>query len=290
MHSYLRAIGFHENMRKSTEEKMIADIIQYPAGMEVATDSNGNEFIELTMEVADQMGIKVCGEYGEDGAFHMDYYYPYLQGTGITTEEEIEVERHAEHESYAGVCDEMKLGVTLIFYLQNVAQYLGEHRRNPRIRPFSATLAALSVEGKIIMPICKDEKQKQSIKENNQNRSHLIAAAREGDEEAIESLTLEDIDTYTMLSRRIMHEDVLSIVDTSFMPYGIESDQYAIIAEILDFHYVTNSVTEERICIMNVNCNDLIYDVCINCRDLLGEPAVGRRFKGVIWLQGQVHF
>lgn len=290
MHSYLRAIGFHKNMRKSTEEKLMADIIEYPTRMEVATDSNGNEFIELTMEVAEQMGIKVCGEYAEDGTFHMDYYYPYFQGVGITTEEEIDIEKHAEHESYAGVCDEMKLGVTLIFYLQNVAQYLGEHGRNPRLRPFSATLAALSTEGKIIMPICKDEKQIQNLKKSNQNRSHLIAAAREGDEEAIESLTLEDIDTYSMLSRRIMHEDVLSIVDTSFMPYGIESDQYAIIAEILDYRYVTNSMTKEKICIMNVNCNDLIYDVCISCRDLLGEPAVGRRFKGVIWLQGQVHF
>lgn len=290
MHSYLRSIGFHRNMRKSTEEKLIADIIEYPTRMEVATDSNGNEFIELTMEVAEQMGIKVCGEYDEDGVFHTDYYYPYFQGTGITTEEEIEVEKRAENESYACICDEMKLGVTMIFYLQNVAQYLSEYRRNPRLRPTSSTLSALSVEGKIIMPICKDEKQIQNLKKNSQNRSHLIAAAREGDEEAIESLTLEDIDTYSILSRRIMHEDILSIVDTSFMPYGIASDQYAIIAEILDYRYVTNSITKEKICIMNVNCNDLIYDVCINSQDLLGEPAVGRRFKGIIWLQGEIHF
>ena len=45
---------------------------------------------------------------------------------------------------------------------------------------------------------------------------------------AIENLTLEDIDTYSMLSRRIANEDILSIVDSYFMPYGIESDQYSI--------------------------------------------------------------
>lgn len=65
------------------------------------------------------------------------------------------------------------------------------------------------------------------------DRNHLIAAARDGDEDAIENLTLEDIDTYSLLSKRITHEDVLSIVDTYFMPYGIESDQYSVLGEIM---------------------------------------------------------
>ena len=43
-----------------------------------------------------------------------DSYYPYVEGDGITTQEQIEIEKHSEKESYAGVCDEMKLGVTLI--------------------------------------------------------------------------------------------------------------------------------------------------------------------------------
>ena len=42
----------------------------------------------------------------------------------------------------------------------------------------------------------------------------------------MESLTMEDIDIYTMISRRIRHEDVYSIVDSYLMPYGIECDQY----------------------------------------------------------------
>jgi hypothetical protein len=28
----------------------------------------------------------------------------------------------------------------------------------------------------------------------------------------------------------------------------------------------------------------------MNKKDLLGEPAVGRRFKGNIWLQGMIDF
>ena len=46
------------------------------------------------------------------------------------------------------------------------------------------------------------------LQQNTTDRNYLVAAARDGDENAIENLTLEDIDTYSMLSRRITHEDV----------------------------------------------------------------------------------
>ena len=51
-----------------------------------------------------------------------------------------------------------------------------------------------------------------------------------------------------------------------------------------------NIVTGEEICQLTVDCNDMQFDICINKKDLLGEPEVGRRFKGLIWLQGQLHF
>ena len=290
MHSYLRAIGFSTNMRKASEEKLIHEVIETPTSVEVSEDSNGNEFVELKKEISHSMGIKVCGEYAEDESFQIDYYYPYFEGSEITTQEDIDIEKHSEKESYAGVCDEMKLGVTLIFYLQNVAEYLSEHIRNPKMRPVAAILSGLSLDGRIIMPVSKNDRQLQNIKKNNQNRSHLIAAAREGDEDAIENLTLEDIDTYSMLSKRVGNEDILSIVDSYFMPYGIESDQYSVLGEILDYQVITNEITGEEIYIINISCNDLEYDICINRKDLLGEPAIGRRFKGVIWMQGQVVF
>jgi hypothetical protein len=72
------------------------------------------------------------------------------------------------------------------------------------------------------------------------------------------------------------------------MPYGVECDQYSILGEILECEKVTNNVSGENIWKFVLNVNDLVMDVCINELDLLGEPAVGRRFKGVIWMQGMV--
>ena len=74
------------------------------------------------------------------------------------------------------------------------------------------------------------------------------------------------------------------------MPYGVECDQYSILGEIEECKVVTNAITAEQVYIMTLNCNDLCFDVCINSEDLLGEPAVGRRFKGIIWLQGHINF
>ncbi len=106
----------------------------------------------------------------------------------------------------------------------------------------------------------------------------------------MEDLTMEDMDTYSMISERIVTDDVFTIVDSYFMPHGIECDQYSIMGEILEYVTFKNILTGEELCQMTIECNDIQFDVCINKADLLGEPEVGRRFKGLIWLQGQLHF
>lgn len=277
-------------MNHAELDKILNIIAEQPNYMNIAKDSQGNDFAEFSKDFGESIGITVCGNYTEDNHFIMDYYYPYFRGTGITSEEHIEIEKYSDKESYAAVCDDIKVGITLIFYLQNVSEYLKEkvHWKKNYIPKMAATLAGLSLEGKILLPINKSEVQIQKNEKMAQNRNHLIAAAREGDEDAIESLTLEDIDMYSMLSKRIVNEDILSIVDSYFMPYGIESDQYSVLGEILNVCHTKNTMTGQRICIMTLDTNDLIYDVCINEKDLLGEPLVGRRFKGTIWMQGSV--
>ncbi len=286
MHKFLRAVGFTD-LRKKDIEEIVNEIIDKPDMIRAAMDSEGNEFAELSKEYASNIGITVCGTYEEDDTFVVDYYYPYMRGTSITTHEQIEIEKHAEKESYAGVCDDVNLGVTLIFYLQNITDYMMERAGGTDYNAKGAVLSGLSVEGKIILPIQKrpDYNRKRSYLKQNE-RNQLIAKAREGNEDAIENLTLEDMDMYTLLAKRIENEDVLSIVDSCFMPYGIESDQYSIIGEIIDCFETKNSKTNEVIYAMKIQCNNLNFDICINQKDLLGEPAVGRRFKGNIWMQG----
>ena len=125
---------------------------------------------------------------------------------------------------------------------------------------------------------------------NNKKRIDLVEQAREGNEEALESLTMDEIDLYQRISRRVTREDILSVVTTYFMPYGIENDKYEILGNILDVKHVVNHLTMEELVLLVVESNDVIIDICINKDNLFGEPVVGRRFKGIIWLQGTVDF
>lgn len=291
VHDFLRSIGFSRITKKSEFKEILNSVLEDSSDKKFYELDQDTTFVEIRKDFGDDIGIAVCGEYDENDQFHMSYYYPYFSGTDASFEEYVEVEKHADRDAYLGICDDVKLGVTLIFYLQNISEYLNELRSNPKLKGSkSVTLSALAKSGTILFPVNKSEIEKKDTKESSNNRNSLIAAARDGDEDAIESLTLEDIDTYTMLSRRILHEDVLSIVDTCFMPYGIESDQYYIIGEILDVEKTENVCTKETVYVLKINCNDLLFNICVNKSDLLGEPDVGRRFKGSIWMQGSIHF
>ncbi len=291
MHRFMRAIGFSSLTDRSKIKELLTDIVLNSDARAFTINSEDVMLGEFRKNFADNMGIAVCGEFDDEEKFIYDYYYPYLEGSGVTSCEDVSVERHASKDSYAGVCDDIKVGISLIFYLRNMIPYVkAQSTGKLPIRGTSLTLSALSVSGTIMMPIMKDEMQKERVKKDSVNRSNLLAAARKGDEEAIETLTLEDMDIYTTISRRVQKEDIFSLVDTYFMPYGVECDQYSVLGEIVDMRLATNQITGEKIYILTICSNELTFDVCINIIDLFGEPQVGRRFKGVVWLQGYINF
>lgn len=291
MHRYLKAIGFASLTDRRKLKELLTDVVMH-SDARAYTINNENVMLgEFRKNFANDMGIAVCGEFDDEDKFIYDYYYPYLSGSGVTSYEDVSVERHASKDSYAGVCDDIKVGISLIFYLRNMIPYVkAQSTGKLPIQGTTLTLSALSVSGTIVMPIMKDEMQKERVKQDSVNRTNLLAAARKGDEDAIETLTLEDMDMYTTISKRIQKEDIFSLVDTYFMPYGVECDQYSVMGEIVGMSLVTNQITGEQIYILTIYCNELTFDVSINIIDLFGEPQVGRRFKGVIWLQGYINF
>lgn len=290
MHSYLRAVGFSKVKSRKEMQEIVLDVMSTYDEKIVVENHPDGVFVEYFKNYGCDCGITVCGQYDEQNEFHVEYTFPFFRGTGITTQEHVIVERHAEKESYAGACDDLRLGVTLIFYLQNPAEYMQEKYKGDSCGGQSLTITGLAKEGKILLPVQKDKEAVKVERELTKNRNNLIAAARNGDEEAMENLTMEDMDTYSMISERIVTDDVFTIVDSYFMPHGIECDQYSIMGEILEYVTFKNILTGEELCQMTIECNDIQFDVCINRADLLGEPEVGRRFKGLIWLQGQLHF
>ena len=291
MQQYLKAIGF-ENIRTKNDLRNILDDVQNRfTHQTIVSYRPGEDFCEIRKDYGQCIGISLCGRLDENEILDPDYYFPYFQGSGISTYAEISVERKIEKEQYVGMCEDVKIGISLIFTLQNGIEYMRERQAGFTANlTTSVTLSGLALSGTVLLPVIKDEKKLKSEREASDNRKMLLNAARNGDQMAIETLTLDDIDTYSQVSRRLAKEDVFSIVDTYFMPYGIECDLYSIMGEILAVRKRKNTMTGVEVYQMKLNVNELQFDVCVPVNSVMGEPEMGRRFKGTIWLQGYINF
>ena len=292
MHAYLRSVGFKEIISKKKLKELLSYIIKEPDEKRLITlESLEGNVAELRKSFADGMGILIHGYYDEEDCFQMEYYIPYLEGRTTPVETDVAVTRHVSRESFAGVCEDLRVGATLIHYLENGMEYLDRAiRRQDSCYRGKVYLSGLCTAGTVLLPVRKDERQREKVRMENINRRKLMSEARQGDEAAMESLTIEDLDMYSKLSKRIRKEDVFSIVDSSFMPYGVECDQYSVIGEIREVNSCINCYSKERVYILLVDCNDFELSIGINAEDLIGEPQIGRRFKGAIWLMGKVEF
>ena len=286
MHKFMGAIGFHECQTKQQLDDLIKLTLSKPDIEKEVVDGLGRRIFQAKRSFAQGLGMSVIGEIDNRGFRNVLFSFPYLEGNHTTKEEEIQLQKFAEKDAFAGISEDYNIGVSLIFYLINIAEFIEEREKKYYYEYHNVKLSALSAEGRILFGIEKDEQQIKSELDGQYNRTNLIQQAKNGDMDAIENLTLEDIDTYSIISRRAMTEDVYSIVDTTFMPYGVESDQYSIIGNIVNVQEVENYVTKQKVYILDVICNDINILIGINKKDLLGEPRIGYRFKGNIWMQG----
>ena len=291
MHQYLKAIGFDNINTRYDLKDLMEDVEAGFTHQTIVSYRPGEDFCELRREYGQCIGVSLCGELDDDDNFYPDYYFPYFEGSGISTYADIAIERKIEKEQYVGMCEDSKIGISLIFTLQNGIEYMRERQAGFTAGvTTSVTLSGLALSGMILLPVLKDESRLKSEQVASDNRKMLLNAASNGDQSAIETLTLDDIDIYSQVSRRLANEDVFSIVDTYFMPYGVECDLYSIMGEILAVRHRTNSATGVELYQMKLNVNEMQFDVCVPAEEVMGEPEIGRRFKGTIWLQGYINF
>lgn len=291
MHTYLQSIGLGRITGHRELEQLHRDTVLHYDRRTLFKNNTGHVYGEFRKDYAADMGLIVCGEFDDKGDFHPEYSVPYFTGATISLHQEVDFEKHAGEESYAGACEDPRIGATLVFYLNNMGEYKVVEAKGPLpAEPRPIRLSALAREGVVLLPVYKSPKDEEKGIRAREAQLKLITEARGGDEEAIEALTEEDMKDYSIISKRIQNEDVFSIVDTCFLPYGIECDQYSLLGNILSCERVKNVYTSEYVYQMQIEVCDVFLDVCINENDLEGIPKPGRRFRGLAWLQGFVHF
>lgn len=289
MHKYLRSIGFSDLKDDFDTEVYLERAVNDKNLYESIPLEKGRRLEQYQLEVAPSMGISVVGTRDEFGRFHRDYYFPYMRSYDGTMTEAGSVERYTEREtSYAGVLDDFRDGNTLIFYLCNSVEMRGLELEKRSVRIRQAFLTGLSESGKILLPVEKTEQDEAVLRKRQKEQSALFEAARNGDEDAIETLTESDMNLMSEVSDRLTREDLYSVVESTFLPTGVECDQYLVIGDITGLRVKENVYTHENVVDLRLKCMDSLFHICVNEKDLLGVPAIGRRFKGRIWMQGDV--
>lgn len=245
---------------------------------------------EYRLDLAGGCGLSLAGTFEEEADFAAGQVEPFLLPEAVSSLEESYVEERIDNRSFAGICDDLRVGTLLIFRLLNPVDFLryGSLDDLPPGTPVS--LSALSVEGTVVLPLEKTPYDRLVMDGRVERRRKLMEAALDGDEQAMQEITVEDMDTYSDLLEKIEENDILTLVDSFFMPTGAESDVYYVLGEILSCRQARNPYTLDRIHVLSLRCCGLEFPVAVNDKDLYGHPEPGRRFKGVIWLQGTIQF
>ena len=289
MHSYLRAIGFSNYKTRKQLESIYASTLKEPNRKMITTISLDTSLIQLDKDFGDTVGLSLVGEYGIDGELSIEHYFPYVKAVAPSNFDRIYIEKQADKESYAGLCEDISLGgMSLIFYLQNISDYAKSKWFNYSNKNFTRVdLSALSTHGTILLGV---RKSKVRQRESTPDMRYLDDFAKTyigRDKDGYEYLST-DMGIYSALIERSKKEDILSIISTSLMPCGVECDHYMVIGNIIYVHEEKNVITDETVYNILLEVNDLKINVAINKLDLQGEPLQGRRFRGEIWLQGRV--
>ena len=288
MNQFMRAVGFSEYKTNKKLNQIFETASKKPDVYVEYTNREKDTVFELTKMAGDGFGLTWLGTK-EDGELLCEYCYPFLKGKKYFSKADVSLEERAMGNIYNAAFEDFRVGVFIIFFVQNGIEYFGMQKESDKETPrIIMALSGLALNGTILLPLAFSEEEQQRRTREQKKRIRLLTAARKGDEKAMESLAYQDMDIYTRVSKRILTEDVFSIVETSFIPYGMECDQYSIVADIVSVKEAVNLFTKEKIWKLRLNYNGIYIDICINQQDLMGEPKEGRRFKGNIWLQGRL--
>lgn len=286
---YISALGFSSYNTKEKAEKLVADIIEAPNTRYISNYKTDEIKVEYYKEYGKEFGLIVRGALSSNEELTVYSLIPYAVGNQITDTHEIDVVKGDKKDVYNAYCEESKSGTPVSFFLQNVIDYL-EIEDQEDVFIEGVRLVAFSVEGTVILPIEKDEEDVLLEEEEDVFREELLEKARQGDEEAMQILEEEALESSEILQERLKDEDLLSILEGFFVPLGDHDDIYSILGTIINVSETHNKMTEEKIYILCIKCMSLMIDVYINSKDIVGIPSVGMRFKGTSWVHGLIEF
>lgn len=171
----MNAIGFGNINSKRKLKNILTQVKTSFTQHDLIAQDEEMDICEYQKEYGAGIGIAMFGDRDIHEEFEKNYYYPFFLGTGITSHADVYIERRMDREAYAGICEDVKVGINLIFHLQNTVELLKERQKAKNsVKYKSVTLSGLCNGGTILLPVLKDKEQEKRQKEEIHNRMMLV--------------------------------------------------------------------------------------------------------------------
>lgn len=292
MHEFLRAVGL-KSLKTKEQLRLLTDwVAEAPTRFRVATLGNEENLAVAERLITDVLGVAVVGSVDERGKLIPEYYFPYIDSNLISSEAPLSVEKQVSRNGYIGLAEDDRLDLSLIFSVRNVTDAAKSLREDPQAdNPFKrVTLSLLLSDGTVLLPIAVSERVLKTKEDREKRHKELLAEVANGDPEAFEKMAKESILRFEKMMERVERSDVYSVVNSFFMPHGMESERYYFLGMITHCHEVQNPLTKETVYLMDIDVNGVEFAVAVNAEDLTGVPAEGYRLRGHAWMQGELKY
>lgn len=289
MESPIKVIGFSALDDKYSVDEIVTEILDNPTSQAAMKIDSNRILAEYIKEFAPDTYIMTrvaVDKTKEKPNIEVLQCEAYVQASHNLDIQSVDIERIDEEEDYYVICEEKNTAMQIIFWLQNVIEYLEAVKKNKTCK--QVNIAALAVEGTIILPVEKDEEDEVLEKEEREKLKNILQQMKEGDEEARQLLEEEEKELDKQLKQRLREEDFLTIMSGYFIPTTLEDAVYAVLGEITAISKRKNTKTKENLYVFTLSVNDMPLEVVINSKTLVGMPSIGMRFMGTCWVQGRV--
>ena len=285
MHELLRAIGF-SSVRTKKQLKALTDwVLENPDHVDISLMTEEDALAVASREVNGHAGITVVGTVDESGAIVPEYYFPYAASSQASSDAPISFERETEHTGFIGMCEDPRVGMSLIFHVSNVGHIWKANLATPFDLEFShVALTALCLDGTVLLPASS----KVLVPTEKAPTAMNMFQPEEAEPSDIAAEAFRELKHIHDVTDRLRKTDVFTVVDNFFMPYGMATYHYYFLGRILASQRLENRLTKEHFYRISMETNGMPFLAVIHEDDLQGVPEPGYRLKCHGWLSGEL--
>lgn len=287
MNKSFSSIGFKNINTPIQLNKLRREVITSPTEKHSTSEINEDNYIEYYKSYGDNFGMSVKGNIDRDNHITVNSFMPYAQSGGFINIDYISIEPGDNYNDLYVVCEDTATDNELIFYLQNVSEFIEKDTgKDGQLLFTKANVCGFAYDGTVLLNVVKDEDVAEENYQELLRMKEILNRARNGDNEAARQLDFEAEQNSQIIRERLQTEDFYSVIEGYMIPNDDIPARYSVLGEILAVKKHINRKTAENIYAITVSALETPIDIYINSRDLIGIPIEGMRFKGECLLQG----